>query len=40
MIVLAGCNSFYFYIKPQLLNIVDVLVVSCNSFYFYIKPQH
>ena len=35
-----GCNSFYFYIKPQ--HVIDdgVEFVSCNSFYFYIKPQH
>ena len=33
------CNSFYFYIKPQLL--IDELLsnLRCNSFYFYIKPQ-
>ena len=33
------CNSFYFYIKPQLLKILEEMDQSCNSFYFYIKPQ-
>ena len=34
-----GCNSFYFYIKPQLLLYLVAIFLSCNSFYFYIKPQ-
>ena len=34
-----SCNSFYFYIKPQPLNILTVSICCCNSFYFYIKPQ-
>ena len=35
----SSCNSFYFYIKPQLIpNLIDNSN-GCNSFYFYIKPQ-
>ena len=33
------CNSFYFYIKPQLGSRGRVRKSRCNSFYFYIKPQ-
>ena len=33
------CNSFYFYIKPQLPIAMRLLPTRCNSFYFYIKPQ-
>ena len=33
------CNSFRFYIKPQLLNWIVVASTCCNSFRFYIKPQ-
>ena len=35
-----GCNSFYFYIKPQLSSRSSNKRWCCNSFYFYIKPQH
>ena len=35
----AGCNSFYFYIKPQHVPDGVALHDRCNSFYFYIKPQ-
>ena len=35
----AGCNSFYFYIKPQLTRMKLLSLRCCNSFYFYIKPQ-
>ena len=34
-----GCNSFYFYIKPQPPERQNHRTSSCNSFYFYIKPQ-
>ena len=40
MSMLICCNSFYFYIKPQLIEVLSVTHSSCNSFYFYIKPQH
>ena len=33
------CNSFYFYIKPQLCRFDSFVSCCCNSFYFYIKPQ-
>ena len=36
---LIGCNSFYFYIKPQPYLNGCLGQISCNSFYFYIKPQ-
>ena len=38
-LALYGCNSFHFYIKPQLLEVVLDDLVRCNSFHFYIKPQ-
>ena len=34
-----SCNSFYFYIKPQLCCCFLTFAKCCNSFYFYIKPQ-
>ena len=34
-----GCNSFYFYIKPQPSELKYYQFFRCNSFYFYIKPQ-
>ena len=36
---LLSCSSFQFYIKPQLRQIVFVIIVRCSSFQFYIKPQ-
>ena len=36
---IVGCNSFYFYIKPQRTRFHFLPIIGCNSFYFYIKPQ-
>ena len=33
------CNSFNFYIKPQLVSLFLPPDWGCNSFNFYIKPQ-
>ena len=35
-----SCISYYSYIKPQLEDDSDILILSCISYYSYIKPQH
>ena len=34
-----GCILFHFYIKPQLMFLLLILVFCCILFHFYIKPQ-
>ena len=36
---LGGCNSSFFYIKPQQSAISAAPPSRCNSSFFYIKPQ-